>query len=64
MKTLTRRVMRLAVMTVGFAGLFVAVNAVPGAATAPVGLASEVLGRGTKVSHATFPFDRVWMWSS
>ena len=30
MKTLTRRVMRLAVMTVGLAGLFVAVNAVPG----------------------------------
>jgi hypothetical protein len=55
MKTLTRRVMRLAVITVGLAGLFVAVNALPGAATAPVGLTSEVLGRGTNVSHATLP---------
>jgi Cupin len=55
MKALTRRVMRLAVMTVGLAGLFVAVNPVPGAATAPVGLTSEVLGRGTNVSHGTLP---------
>jgi len=55
MKTLTRRVMCLAVMTVGFAGLFVAVNAVPGAATAPVGLASEVLGRGPNVSPGNLP---------
>ena len=33
MNTRTRRAMRLAVMTVGFAGLFAVVNAVPGAAT-------------------------------
>ena len=55
MKTLTRRVMRLAVITVGLAGLFAAVNAIPGAATAPVGLTSEVLGRGTNVSHESLP---------
>jgi hypothetical protein len=48
MNTLTRRGMRLALMTVGFAGLFVAVNAVPGAATAPSsGFASVRLAHGT-----------------
>ena len=55
MNTHTRRVMRLAVMTVGLAGLFVAVNAVPGAATQPVGFASQLLGRGTYVSDGTLP---------
>ena len=33
MNTRTRRAMRLAVMTVGFAGLFAVLNAIPGAAT-------------------------------
>jgi len=33
MNTRTKRTMRLAVMTVGFAGLFAVLNAVPGAAT-------------------------------
>src|ERR1700736_5002491 len=33
MNTRTKRAMRLALMTVGFAGLFAVVNAVPGAAT-------------------------------
>jgi hypothetical protein len=48
MNTLTRRGVRLALMTMGFAGLFVAVNAVPGAATAPSsGFASIRLAHGT-----------------
>jgi hypothetical protein len=47
MKRLTRRVMRLAVMTVGLAGLFVTVSAVPGAATPPSHFNSEALSRGT-----------------
>jgi hypothetical protein len=53
MNTLTKRVMRLVVMTVGLAGLFVAVNAIPGAATPPVGFSSQLLGRGTYTSHQT-----------
>ena len=53
MNTLTRRGMRLALMTVGFIGLFVAVNAVPGAATAPSsGFASIRLSHGT-LSHGS-----------
>ncbi len=55
MNTLTRRVIRLAAMTVGLAGLLIAVNAVPGAATPPAGLTSQVLGRGTYVSDGTLP---------
>jgi hypothetical protein len=53
MNTRTRRVMRLAVIAVGLAGLFVAVSAVPGAATKPVGLTNEPLARGTYTSHAS-----------
>jgi quercetin dioxygenase-like cupin family protein len=53
MNTLSRRGMRLALMTVGFIGLFVAVNAVPGAATAPSsGFVSIRLGHGT-LSHGS-----------
>jgi quercetin dioxygenase-like cupin family protein len=55
MNTFTRRVMRLALTTVGLAGLLVAVNAVPGAATPPVGFSNQVLARGTYVSHETLP---------
>jgi len=55
MNMLTKRVMRLAVMTVGLVGLFVAVNAVPGAATPPAGFTSQLLGRGTYVSHGSLP---------
>jgi Cupin len=53
MKILTRRVVRLAVTTMGLAGLFVAMNTVPGAATPSVGFTSEPLGRGTYVSHGS-----------
>jgi len=58
MSTLTTRVMRLAVLAVGLVGLFVAVNAVPGAATPPVGFTSQVLGRGTYMSHGTLPLEQ------
>ena len=48
MNTLTRRAMRLTVMTVGLVGLFVVANAVPGAATpASPGFVSVRLGHGT-----------------
>jgi len=43
---------------VGLVGLFVAVNAVPGAATPPVGFTSQVLGRGTYMSHGTLPLEQ------
>jgi hypothetical protein len=53
MNMLTRRVIRLAVTTMGLAGLFVAMNTVPGAATPSAGFKSEPLGRGTYVSHGS-----------
>jgi hypothetical protein len=47
MHRLTRRGIRFAVMTLGFAGLLVAVNAVPGGATLPSsGFVSTPLGHG------------------
>ncbi len=55
MNTHTKRVMRLAVVTLGLAGLFVAVNAVPGAATPPSGFTSQTLGQGTYMSDGTLP---------
>jgi quercetin dioxygenase-like cupin family protein len=55
MKATARRAARLAVMTLGFAGLFVALNAVPGAATPPVGFSSTVVARGTDMSPGTLP---------
>jgi quercetin dioxygenase-like cupin family protein len=61
MDTLTRRVTRLAALTVGLAGLFVAVNAVPGAATPPTppgGFTNQLLGRGTDLSDGTLPLDQ------
>ncbi len=53
-----RRVMRLAVVTLALGGLLVAVNAVPGAATPPAGLTSQVLGRGTYMSDGTLPLEQ------
>ena len=53
MNTLKRRGIRRAVMSLGFAGVFVAFNAVQGAATPSVGFSSQVLGRGTEMSHAS-----------
>ena len=57
MKPLWKRGMRLAVMTLGFAGLFVAVNAVPGAATPPnANFSSMVVARGTYIDHGSLRF--------
>jgi hypothetical protein len=63
MNTLTRRGMRLALMTVGFTGLFVAVNAVPGSATPPSDspghkFQSALLGHGTYVSHGSLRLEK------
>jgi quercetin dioxygenase-like cupin family protein len=55
MKHLTRRYARLAVMTLGFAGLFVGANAIPGSATPPIGQTSVLLARGTDRSDGTLP---------
>jgi len=57
MKTL-RRVRRLAVLTVGLAGLFVAFNVVPGAATPSVGFTRQTLGRGTYMSNGSLPLEQ------
>ena len=58
MKRLGKRTTRLALMTLGFAGLFVAASAVPGTATppAPVGsFRSTVQARGTDATPGTIP---------
>ena len=55
MKTLTGRIARLAVLTVGLVGLFVAVTAIPGAATPSAGFSSQSLGRGTLASEGNLP---------
>lgn len=55
MNTPTKRGIRPAVISLGFAGLLVALNAIPGAATPSVGFSSTVLGRGTEMSHASLP---------
>jgi quercetin dioxygenase-like cupin family protein len=48
----------MAVMSVGVVGLVVAFNAVPGAATPPVGFASQLVGRGTYMSQGTLPLEQ------
>ena len=53
MNTLKSRGTRRAVIALGFAGLFVALNAVPGAATPPVNFVGVTVGRGTYVSHGS-----------
>jgi quercetin dioxygenase-like cupin family protein len=54
-KHLARRHARLVLMTLGCAGLFVAANTIPGAATPPVGQTSVLLARGTDMSDGTLP---------
>ena len=54
MKRLWKRATRVGVLTLGFAGLFVAVNAVPGAATPPnSNFSSTVVARGTYTDHGS-----------
>jgi len=55
MKQLAKRRVRLALLTLGFAGVFVALNAVPGAATPSVGQTSTFLARGTDMNDGTIP---------
>ena len=55
MNTLARRVIRLGAVTVGLAGLLVAVNPIPGAVTPPAGLTNQLLARGTDMSDGTLP---------
>ena len=56
MNRLWKRGLRLGVMTLGFAGLFVAVNAVPGVATPPNdNFSSKVVARGTYMDQGTLP---------
>ena len=57
MKRLWQRGTRLAIMTLGFAGLIVAVNAVPGSATPPNDkFTSVVVARGTYMDHGSLKF--------
>jgi hypothetical protein len=58
MNTLKSRGTRRAVIALGFAGLFVALNAVPGAATPPVKFVGETVGRGTYVGHGSLALKR------
>jgi quercetin dioxygenase-like cupin family protein len=51
----TGRSIRLAVTTIGFAGLIVALNAAPAAATPPDHFVGTLLGRGTNQSNGTLP---------
>ena len=55
MSKLTKRVVRLGVLTVGFAGVFLSLNAVPGVATPPQQFGSVTLGRGVYMDHGTLP---------
>jgi quercetin dioxygenase-like cupin family protein len=55
MKAMARRVMRIAVMTLGFGGLIVAANAVPGVATSPVDFTSTRVATGTYASQGSLP---------
>lgn len=55
MKSIARRGVRLAVLTVGLVGLLGAVNAVPGAATPADRFVGSTLARGTYMSHGSLP---------
>ena len=53
----TRRKIRLALTTLGFAGLIVALNAAPAGATPASNFAAQVLGRGTMQSTGSLPMN-------
>ena len=53
----TGRKIRLALTTLGFAGLIVALNAAPAGATPPNNFASVLLGRGTLQSNGSLPIN-------
>jgi hypothetical protein len=56
MNTPRRRGIRAAVVSLGFAGVFVAFNAIQGAATPSVGYTNLTLGRGTFTGHGSLSF--------
>jgi quercetin dioxygenase-like cupin family protein len=61
MNTHARRFIRLVGMTVAAAGLLLAVNAVPGAATPPSPpplFVNQLQARGTYMSHGTLPLEQ------
>jgi quercetin dioxygenase-like cupin family protein len=53
----TGRRIRLAITTLGFAGLIVALSAAPAGATPPNNFGSTPLGRGTLQSNGSLPFN-------
>jgi hypothetical protein len=53
MKALIKRGARLTVMTLGFAGLIISVNAIPSGATTGVGFSGPVVARGTDKSDGS-----------
>ena len=55
MKMPSARSIRLALTTLGFAGLIVALNAAPATATPVSGFTTILLGRGINQSHGTIP---------
>lgn len=56
MKMLTRRTLRIALLTAGLIGIFMAGTALPGTATPPTGgFSSVTLARGTDASNGTIP---------
>ena len=59
MGPLAKRYVRLALTTLGFAGLLVALNTVPSAATPPIGQTSTVVARGTACPTEPFQSHRV-----
>ncbi len=50
-----KQIMRLTMLSAGLAGVAMAVNVAPSAATPPSGLTSVALARGTDISHGSIP---------
>ena len=50
-----RVTLRLGLLTAALAAVMLAANAIPGAATPPDKFSSQLLGRGTYMSHGTLP---------
>lgn len=53
----TGRKIRLALTTLGFAGLIVALNAAPAGATLPIDFKGQILGIGTLQSNGSLPIN-------
>ena len=55
MKPILARAIKLAALTTALVGVLVVAGAIPGAATPPDRFVTQVLGRGTYVSHGSLP---------